>query len=82
MDLYVADYEAMKIHMHMELKRTCTFTLPAILEMEIWECCHANNATQLEHAAVAMQMPNSIKHAAITIQIFHSLKHAAIPMLV
>ena len=57
--LNAADYEAMEIYMHVGVKRKpCTFTIPAILEMKIWDCCHANNTTQLKHAATAMHATN------------------------
>ena len=46
--------------------------------MEIWGCCHANNATQLEHAAVAMQNnATQLNHAAVSMQIPHTIKCVA-----
>ena len=48
----------MKINMRVGVKRNpvATFTLSANLEMEIWDCCHASNATQLKHEAVAIHI--------------------------
>ena len=46
--------------------------------MEIWGCCHANNATQLEHAAVVMQNnATQLNHAAVAMQIPHRIKRVA-----
>ena len=63
-------------------KDPCTFTFPASLEMEMWDCCHENYATQLNNAAVAMQKATQLNHAAVATQKPHSLKikHAAVAM--
>ena len=72
----------------MELKRNPVLSHSAILEMEICYCCHANNATQLNHGAVAMQISHNLitlscfqanndtwlNDAAVTIQMPHSFK--------
>ena len=57
-------------------KFTCIWSKKAnVLEVKIWDCCHANNATQLEHAAVAMQNnATKLNDAAVAMHTLHSIK--------